>query len=177
MGSIRTTAPATSSVAASCGVPTSFGQASYVHVDIGDAANIPAVAADLRNVGATVIIACCSTHSQAVKLGAALCMAAFGTVTRGDGGKGRAGSDEYQESYHYAFAGNVVVGGRRGIVQSLTHKLRMSTPLKGQMFIADVDFKVGIQESLNIRVAAIMVNSTVVESGEGSKDWQSIVQK
>ena len=77
----------------------------------------------------------------------------------------------------------MVVGGRRGIVQSLSHKLRMSTPLKGQMFIVDVDFKVGIQETLNIRVVAIMgncpinENSTVVESDEDSKDWQSTVDK
>ena len=150
--------------------PTSYGIAAYVHVEIEEAADIPAVVADLRSLGATVIIVCCSTKSQAVALGAALFKPSFGMATRGEGAQSRSSLDEYQEIYHSVQQGNVVVGGREGIVQSLTHKLVMSTPLKCDMFIVEADFTVGIQESLNARVVAIMVNSTVVESDEDSKD-------
>ena len=144
-----------------------------MHID--PAADIDEVPADLRNQAPSVIIACCCDEKQASKLTKAICRPSFGTRTHGNGG--RSSKEEYQEEFLYCARGKIVVAGRKGMVKHVSIKLVKDSPLNGMLLVADVDFSVGIQECLNMRVAAIMAESTVVESDDGAKDWSEIVEE
>ena len=108
----------------------------------------------------------------------ALSAEGFGTVTRGDGEKGRPSSDSYQVQYLCAYHGKMVVAGRQGIVTEVRRYLVMDNPQLGfSMLICQLDFAVGIGDSTHIRVAAIVADSTVVERPEGAALWRPFVDE
>ena len=157
------------------GTPPSRGQVNVVHCDIKEEANIKEVAADLRNLAASVIIASCSSTQQAELLGAMLSESSFGSPTRGDGGKGRSSKDEYQERFRWIRHKNMLVAGRDGLVKEVNNKGEWETPRNGSMFIAEVDFCVCIRGIMNMRVAAITDDSTVVERDRQDKTaWNTL---
>ena len=61
----------------------------------------------------------------------------------------------------------IVVAGRGGMVKDVTIKHDMRIPMDGLLLVSEVDFTVGIQDWLSMRVAAIVDKPTVVESDLG----------
>ena len=57
------------------------------------------------------------------------------------------------------------MAGRHGFVKDITHKGEWTTPRDGMMVVADIDFVIDVQGMINMRVAAIEDDSTVVERG------------
>ena len=110
-------------------------------------------------------------------MGKALSQEAFGLATRGNGEQGRSCSVEYQEKYLYALKGRIVVVGRCGIVKDVLTDFTMETPPDGHMLIAQVDFSVGVSDTVHMRVAGIAVDSTVVERPRGINSWTRAVQE
>ena len=161
--------------------PTSYrptvGQVSHIHLHVEAGADIVALAADTRNRAAIVLLAVCADVAQAKTLGTALNQASFGNPTRGNGETGRSPPSEYQEKYLYAVHGRIVIAGRYGIVKEIHHHLAMDCPQGGTMLIAQLDFVVGIEGSLHMRVAAIAADSTVVERPEVLTAWNATVQE
>jgi len=161
--------------------PTSYrgtiGQVSYMHLNVEAEADMAALAADTRNQAPIGVLAVCADSKQATTLGTALHQASFGIPTRGNGVTGRRPPTEYQEKYLYAVHGRIVIAGRHGIVKKLRHELAMDCPQRGTMLIAQLDFVVGIEDSLHWRVAAIATDSTVVERPEGLTFWNTTVQE
>ena len=147
---------------ASAHTPPSRGQVNVAHCDIEEEANIKEVASDLRNLEPSVMIASCSSTQQAELLGGLLSECSFGLPTRGDGGKGLSSKEEYQERFRWINHNKILVVGREGIVKEINNKGQWETPRNGSMFIAEIDFCVCIQGMMNMRVAAITDDSTVV---------------
>jgi hypothetical protein len=135
------------------------------------------LAADTRNQAPSVALIICASKEQAKTLGTALSQPSFGSPTRGDGVKGRSPPSEYQEKYLYVIHNEIVIAGRYGVVKELRHNLAKECPQRGTILIAQLDFAIGIQDSLHMRVAAISTNSTVVERPEGQRFWNGTVQE
>ena len=91
--------------------------------------------------------------------------------------KGRSCSDDYQEKYVYVIRGRIVVAGRCGIVKGVLTAFTMETPQDGHMLIAQVDFSVGVSDTVHMVVAGIAVDSTAVERPRGSNSWTRVVQE
>ena len=122
------------------------------------------MASDLRNLAPSVLIACCWSSRQATSLGELLSERSFGTALRGYGGEGgRSSEEDYQERFRWFSRGKILVGGRDGFVKEITNKGEWKTPRNGKMVVADIDFVVDVQGMMNMRVAAIVDDSTVVE--------------
>ena len=138
-----------------------------MHLDIQEAADISTVAADVRNQGASVLLATCADSNQASTLQEALQKPGFGTPTRGDGEKGRSTPEEYQEEYIASHDGPVVIAGRKSMVKTISSVQGIEAALEGvRLFIVQLDFIVSVDDVLHMRVAAIVTNSTVVERAE-----------
>ena len=141
-------------------------------------ADISEVAADLRNQGSSVVIAVCSDDARAEQLARAFGKDPFGTCPRRTHGNGeRPPKELYQEKFLYCYHGRIVVAGRSGMVKDVTVKSVTKTPLKGYMLIAEVDFSVGVHNALQMRVVAIVAESTVVEKDDIVKDWTCNVEE
>ena len=160
----------------------SKGAVSYIHLDVEAKADIDELAADTRNQGGVVVMAICADSKQAQIFGTALNKDGFGIVTRGDGVKGRSPPSEYQEKYLYVIAGRIVIAGRQGVVKDIRHHLMHDCPGRGKMLIAQLDFTIGIADSLHLRVAAIAANTAVAVAdddtlplGEKERFWNSAV--
>ena len=68
-----------------------------------------------------------------------------------------------------------MVAGRDGIVKDINNKGESKTPRHGRMFIAEIDFCADVQGMMNIRVAAITDDSTVVERDRQDKTaWNTL---
>ena len=148
-----------------------------MHLHVEEEADIPALAADTRNQAATAIIAICADCMQAARLGTALMQRSFGLPTRGHGEKGRSPPGEYQVKYLCVISGPIVIAGRDGIVKDIRPDVEKDTPERGKLFIAQLDFKVSIEDSLHMRVAGIAANSAVAERPEGLAFWNATVQE
>ena len=142
-----------------------------MHLNIEVAADISTVAADVRNQGATVLLATCADSNQASTLQEALKAPGFGTSTRGDGEKGRSTPEEYQEEYIASRDGPVVIAGRKSMVKTISTVQGIEAALEGvRLFIVQLDFIVSVENVQHMRVATIATNSTVVERRrEGSE--------
>jgi len=55
--------------------------------------------------------------------------------------------------------------------------MAMDVPQRGSMLIAQLDYSIGIADALHMRVAAITVNSTVVERPEYEGLWSDVVNR
>ena len=158
------------------------GRISCIHLDVEAKADIDELAADTRNQAGIVVMAICADSKQAQIFGTALNKDGFGIPTRGDGVKGRSPPSEYQEKYLYVIAGRIVIAGRQGVVKDIRHHLALDCPGRGKMVIAQLDFTIGIADTLHLRVAAIAANSAVAVAdddtlplGEKERFWNSAV--
>ena len=154
-----------------------------MHLDIEVAADISTVAADVRNQGATVLLATCADSNQASTLQEALKKPGFGTPTRGDGEKGRSTPEEYQEEYIASRDGPIVIAGRKSMVKTISTVQGIEAALEGvRLFIVQLDVIVSVDDVLHMRVATIATNSTVVEREKKGSEallpfWTHVVEE
>ena len=130
------------------------GKINCVYIHLGGAADLVAVAADLRNHGPTIILMICEEQSQAVTMEQHLSVPGFDHSPSVEGKRcGRPSPDQLQYSYCCIRSLTLVVAGRRGIVQEVTEKAFTSSCSQGKLLIADVGFNVSHCNQLSMNVA------------------------
>ena len=145
------------------------GSIACFYAFVGENANIDEVAADIRNLGATIVFVVCHDASAAEVMEDALELEG---ASRGDGGgssagkgkgkgKQRANRTEFQAQFHVSRHEEIIIAGRVGIVKEVMVREAVATPGDGTIVIADVGLSVAVQQMLSIRVAALCVRKRV----------------
>ena len=149
-------------------VAAGSGNIACVYTYVGNEADVDEVAADLRNQAPTVLFVCCCDSETAIRVRAALSKEAVNNETRGDGGKGngrqaRPSKEVWQVTFRCRMEKELIVAGRDGVAKEVDIKqILPCTPGGGPLLIAEVDFSVGIQQMLRVRVAVLGVRQDAV---------------
>ena len=161
-------------------IPVGNISAIYTRLDPG--ADFEAVAADLRNHGATILVVFCTDNALAQSLGFALAQKGKGHRGDGDGEEpGKAGKrerqarpapDEYQVQYTFVGHQGFIVAGRSGIVADVTLK-ETSEDSTHVICIAEIELRSSFCQILSFRVAGCSLLQTRGDGVE-PQEWVNI---
>ena len=156
-------------------VAAGMGSMQCVYAFVGNEANVDNVAADLRNHAPQILCVVCDDSETALTLEAALTQPAVDRRRRGDGGnqpcggkgkgKERASTADYQMKFMCVRCDELIIAGRVGFVKEVNHRQTVTTPGRGTLAIADVDFSVTVQQMLQMKVAVLRVRDVPGRAG------------
>jgi len=163
-----------------------IGNISAIYTRLDPGADIDAVAADLRNHGATILVVFCTDHVRAQSLGFALAQEGKGHRGDGDGEEpGKAGKrerqarpapDEYQVQYTCVGPDvGFIVAGRSGIVSDVSLKETSEDGLH-VICIAEIELRSSFCQILSFRVAGCSLLQTRGDGLEPQK-WVDIYKQ
>ena len=125
-----------------------------MYVDVGEEANLPEIASDLRRQGPHMLLVRCSGPDQRKELQSMLAAAgAEGTAdqeTRGNGGARRP-----EVPFRCDSQGPFLLAGRDGYVAEVMVQKLLNLPGVGQIAIAEFSLAVSIQQMGSIKVAVV----------------------
>ena len=161
-------------------IPVGNISAIYTRLDRG--ADVEAVAADLRNHGATILVVLCTDDVLAQSMRFALAQKGKGHRGDGDGEEpGKAGKrerqarpapDEYQVQYTCVGHRGFIVAGRSGIVSDVTLK-ETSEDSTHVLCIAEIELRSSFCQILSFRVAGCSLLQTRGDGVE-PQEWVNI---
>ena len=159
-----------------------IGNISAIYTRLDPGADIEAVAADLRNHGATILVVFCTDYVLAQSLGFALAQEGKGHRGDGDGEEpGKAGKSErqarpepadYQLQYTVVGHQGFLVAGRNGIVADVTLK-DTSEDSTHVLCIAEIELRSSFCQILSFRVAGCSLLQTRGDGVE-PQEWVNI---
>ena len=136
---------------------TGDGSICCVYIYVGQDADLPCVAEDIRNHGATIVLMICDTEQVASTMAGHLSESCnpwrlLDPLVKG-GGRTQEPKNRVQVQYRCTRKGRLLVAGRRGIGRALDPIWWVDDCESGQMMIVDVGFNVSICQALSMRVA------------------------
>ena len=161
---------------------TPVGNISAIYTRLDRGADVEAVAADLRNHGATILVVFCTDDVLAQDMHFALAQAGKGHRGDGDGEEpGKAGKserqarpapDEYQVQYTFVGHQGFIVAGRSGIVAEVTLR-EASGDSTHVICIAEIELRSSFCQILSFRVAGCSLLQTRGDGVE-PQEWVNI---
>ena len=160
----------------------SVGNISAIYTRLDFGADVQAVAADLRNHGATILVVFCNHGATCDAMRFALAQKGKGHRGDGDGEEpGKAGKSErqarpvandYQVQYDAVSQSGIIVAGRSGIVQTVTLK-DTSEDATHVLCIAEIELRAHFCQILSFRVAGCSLLQTRGDGVE-PQEWVNI---
>ena len=164
----------------------SVGNISAIYTRLDPGADVEAVAADLRNHGATILVVFCTDDRLAQSMQFALTQEGKGHRGDGDGEEpGKAGKserqarpapDDYQLQYTFVGHQGFIVAGRSGIVADVTLK-ETSEDSTHVICIAEIELRSSFCQILSFRVAGCSLLQTRGHGVEQRQKWAKIYKQ